>query len=223
MLIGLTTVLAVMVGSCFGLTRTVSHPQHKVVHFHGRNSMKLRSHGLDTQQLLDMLTASIQAVPVDISAFDKVATLGPGTPELVPDTTIKTLDGGDNLGALVWAVVLYNGIFLSGKPADWVLPPLAAALSSSEESWFKDYRAGYSFRTPPVVDFMRFALFLVAGYYFNVLIVTSLGGDTFWGWSIATCLAIPSGLLNASRPRRLSREEVELEVFNRNLFYCRST
>lgn len=168
-----------------------------------------------------------QLVPREVGIEDKVLNLpsvAASTPMLVPDNSIATLDGGENLGLILWAFVLYNGLFaISGRPAEWVLPVLARVVGvdvdntnsttdsyKDQDAWYRDYSDGYSFEVPPSVEFIRFGMFAILGYYANVFIVSSLGGDAFWGWSIGACLFIPSALLNAAREKLVTRQEAEL-------------
>jgi len=112
---------------------------------------------------------------------------------------------------LLWSFVLYNGIFTSGKPADWYLPIVGKVLNTDNEQWYKDYIDGYQFDVPIIVEAVRFATFLALGYYINLAIITIFDNDTFWGWSIGMCLAIPSALLNASRDKLITRTLGQLQ------------
>jgi hypothetical protein len=151
-------------------------------------------------------------IPVDISSTDKLS-FDPNLSTLVPNTDISSLSGGDNLGTILWAVLLFNGIFpIAGKPCDWVLPWIAKPLNMTESDWIKDYETGYAFSCPPTVDAIRFVFFLFLGYYVNQMVISSLGGDEFWGWSIAMSLLIPSSLITAAREEKPTREKAEFEV-----------
>jgi len=179
-------------------------------------------------------TVNTEGIPKDITSVDKIAasvldTLA-ASPEilLVPDTTINTLTGGDNLGVLLWAFVLYNGIFpVAGRPADWLLPFVAQGAgvdvdlveekgktidSDSKNSWYLDYKAGYKFVVPPEVELFRFGLFGALAFYFNAFVISSLGGDSFWGWSVGACMLIPSALINAAREQPPTRQEAALAM-----------
>lgn len=140
---------------------------------------------------------------------------GGGVAPLLPNTDIVSLDGAENLGAILWTVVIFYGILTTNwQPNEWVLPFLARVLpgDQSRQQWYRDFEAGFQYATPPIVDLPRFALFSLAGYACNGLVVQSLGGDAFWGWSIAACLCFPALLINVSRPAKPSRDTVELEV-----------
>jgi len=154
-------------------------------------------------------------VPLDLSIDDKVSDLfqliNPDTP--LPNTSIATLVGGENLGFLLWSYVLFQGLFtLPGRPAEWVLPVAATLFNDVDKLWYRDYTDGFAFLTPVYIDLFRFMLFGVAGYYGNQLVIWSLGGDSFWGWSIAACLAIPSTFINLFRDKLPTRMESEMIV-----------
>ena len=121
----------------------------------------------------------VRGIPMDISTLDTIerfsntATAG----ALLPDTSINSLDGGINLGAILFTFVLYNGLFgKAGRPADWVLPVVARALGEEQSSWFKDYTDGFSFAVPPTVEFLRFGFFAVLGWYTNLAWIAALDG-----------------------------------------------
>jgi hypothetical protein len=155
-------------------------------------------------------------VPTELTPYsDSIVdiTFGQDPTNLIPNTAIETLNGGENLGALLWAYVLYNGLFTtSGKPADWTLPILSKLFGQQQEQWYKDYADGYAFECPPIIESCRFVSFLLLGLSADWLWIRLLDGDTFWGWSTGACLAIPSLLLTLGRPKSLSREEAMLEV-----------
>ncbi len=67
------------------------------------------------------------------------------------------------------------------------------------------------YQTPPLIDFLRAAVFISMGFLTNKAVVNSLGGDLFWGWSTGACLALPAALLSYSRIKRPSRESVDQE------------
>lgn len=179
----------------------------------------------------DFSTALAQLVPREVGIEDKIATIAQ-TPVLVPDNSVISLDGGDNLGLLLWAFVLYNGLFaVSGRPADWIIPVMARVAgvnidaiennsgestgntnSPAQDAWYRDYKDGYAFECPPLVELYRFAFFVIIGYYADALVVAGFGGDSFWGWSIGACLAIPSALLGGAREKLPTRQEAELSV-----------
>ena len=119
----------------------------------------------DLSSLLALGTAVVvrRQIPTDISVDDKIAALA--TIKLVPDTSIDTFIGGDNLGVLLWTFVLYNGIFaISGKPADWLLPLIARIIGIDVEAsstelqekettvWYAAYKDGYYFEVPPLIE-----------------------------------------------------------------------
>jgi hypothetical protein len=167
---------------------------------------------------------TVTAVPLDISSTDKFSDVVPRSAGLLlPDTSIATLDGGINLGALLFAFVLYNGLFgKAGRPADWVLPGFARLLNQENEQWYRDYADGLQSIVPPQVEFLRFAVFTLLGWGTNLLWVSLFDGDEFWGWSTGLCLALPSALINLSREPKLTREEATFDV-SRNtklLVYC---
>ena len=146
-------------------------------------------------------------IPSDLSASDPLSSSVLPSSELVPNIDIHPLDGGSFLGLLLWSYVLYNGLFgLAGRPADWLLPSLAKVLKEEEKEWFKDFSEGFSYFCPPPLELLRVALFLSLGFLVNSACIASFDGDDFWTWSIATCLAIPSALINLSRDPRLTRE-----------------
>lgn len=73
----------------------------------------------------------VRGIPMDISTMDTVEkwTNTASAGALLPDTSINSLDGAINLGAILFTFVLYNGLFgKAGRPADWVLPVVAKGL-----------------------------------------------------------------------------------------------
>ena len=170
---------------------------------------------LSLQDISSLTMLSLVPIPVEISSLDTITTTAttsvPTIPITIPNTDIETLDGGDNLGTLLWSFVLYNGIFTSGKPADWYLPIVGKVLNTDNEQWYKDYIDGYEFDVPVIVEAVRAATFLALGFYINLAIITIFDNDTFWGWSIGMCLAIPSALLNASRDKLITRKLGQLQ------------
>jgi hypothetical protein len=130
---------------------------------------------------------------MDISSTDKIdrmskAVASAGT--LLPDTSINSLDGGINLGAILFTFVLYNGLFgKAGRPADWVLP-IAAKVAGEEQSlWFKDFSDGFSFQVPPTVEFLRFGFFAVLGWFTNLAWIAALDGCAICSALYCTALA----------------------------------
>ena len=150
-------------------------------------------------------------IPVDISSTDRMSSRFAEIQEqsvLIPDTSIQTLDGGFNLGFLLFTFVLYNGIFGKiGRPADWVLRPLSKVTQQEEAEWYNDFMEGYSFNVPPLVEAIRVAIFAVLAYGVETAWVASFGGDTFWAWSTGICLALPSSLITLARDPLPTREE----------------
>jgi hypothetical protein len=156
-------------------------------------------------------------VPVDISALDTIATSRFADLEtqaaLLPDTAIQTLDGGFNLGFILFTFVLYNGIFgKAGRPAEWVLPAVAKATGDEDKAWFRDFSDGFAFEVPPVVEAIRVLLFAVLAFGVESAWVAAFDGDTFWGWSTGVCLFLPSSLINLSRDSRATRDEYLFET-----------
>ena len=126
----------------------------------------------------------------DLSFDDRYELDIVSSPLLVPETSINQLEGAGNLAVLLWTFVLYNGLIglLKERPAELILPSLSKVLFFENEQWFKDFKDGYSFSVPPTVEAARVGIFLVAGYYLNVLITNSFDGDAFWGYAIAGSL-----------------------------------
>jgi len=141
---------------------------------------------------------ALTPIPVEISSSDVREYVAPRL--LEPDVSIAALDGASNLGCLLWAFVLYQGIFTTaGRPADWVLPALAKVFSLDDSDWLLDYKAGYAFTVPTAVELSRIAIFVVLGYYSNLLTILLFEGDAYWGWATAGALSIPVGLLALAR------------------------
>lgn len=167
------------------------------------------------------ITASTSAafaalVPVDISSLDTIAASRIADLEtqaaLLPDITVNTLDGGFNLGILLFTYVLYNGFFgKAGRPAEWVLPAVAKATGEEEKEWFIDFKDGFAFELPPLVEAVRVVFFALLAYGVESAWVAAFDGDTFWGWSTGVCLFLPSSLINLSRDARATREEYQFE------------
>lgn len=122
----------------------------------------------------------IRGIPLDISSTDKlemVSKAATAAGSLLPDTYINSLDGGINLGAILFTFVLYNGLFgKSGRPADWVLPVAAKAVGEEQSLWFKDYTEGFAFEVPPTVELLRFTFFGVLGWFTNLAWIAALDG-----------------------------------------------
>ena len=168
-------------------------------------------------------TALAALIPVDISSTDRMssryAELTQQQSILIPDTSIQTLDGGFNLGFLLFTFVLYNGIFGKiGRPADWLLPVLSKATQQEETEWFKDFKEGYSYDVPPIVEALRVAVFALLGYGLETVWVASFGGDTFWAWSTGICLALPSSLITLARDPLPTREQSMKDLLLKEAF-----
>jgi hypothetical protein len=208
---------------CLSVMHIYSHQHCKISHlyrggdrlrsklFHYRHSGK----GKGTLSKIKLALVSNRNIPLDLSIDVKVSDpfqlINPDP--LLPNTSIATLVGGENLGFLLWSYVLFQGLFtLPGRPAEWVLPIAATLFNDSDKLWYREYSDGFDFLTPVYVDLFRFVIFGVAGYYTNQLIIWSLGGDSFWGWSIAACLAIPATFINLFRDKRTTRKESEMIV-----------
>ncbi len=161
--------------------------------------------------------AALVPIPVDISSTDsKVANIadvvGGGSESLVPDISIVNLEGGGNLGLILWAFLLYQGLVPDrGRPAEWILPFVVKILNAEEDQWYKDHQDGYDFTVPPTAEAVRTAIFFAAGYYVNLLVLNSFDNDAFWCWSIAGSLSIPAGMFSLARPKPVSRKTAELE------------
>lgn len=167
-------------------------------------------------------------IPVDIDRFTKFTIeqdfASPTSPiletgrYLLPDTTVQSLYGADNLGTLLWTFVLFNGLLTtSGSPSNWILRPLGKVLGQANETWYADYLDNYYFECPLKVDVARAAIFLSLGYTMDRIIVESFGGDSYWGWSIGASLSIPAALIKLARGKPPTREAAELQVFPRLL------
>ena len=166
-----------------------------------------------------LLLNQLTPIPVEVSSTDtysEALRLSATDSSLEPITAIVQLQGSDNLGTLLWAFVLYQGIFpQAGRPADWILTPLAKALGASDaDPWFKDMSEGFSFDVPPFVEAFRVALFLAVGYLCDILVVKGFDNDSYWGWAIAGSLTIPVGLIALARGAepRYTREMAALET-----------
>jgi len=108
-----------------------------------------------------------------------------------PQTSIETIEGGENLGTLLFAFILYQGLSNS------VLPVVAKVLNCEMQDWYRDAKDGFAFDTPPAVEMVRVLLFLSSAYYLNKFWISLFGGDSFWGWATAGALAIPTALFSA--------------------------
>lgn len=162
---------------------------------------------------------------IDPQTSNDVATL----PDIYlnPQTEISSFDGAGNLGAALWSVSLYYGLFqpffkgnsvFISQPSEWLLYPIARGLGEEESEWFKNFEEGLQYQTPPAVDVIRGAFFVALGFWTNHVIVDGFGGDLFWGWSTGACLALPATLLSYSRIRRPSRESVDAQNLIRSNF-----
>ena len=161
-------------------------------------------------------------VPVDISSTDSVVSRAADIERqaaLLPDTTIQTLDGGFNLGFLLFTFVLYNGLFgKAGRPADWVLPALAKVTQQENKGWFANYKEGYFYNVPPAVEALRVLLFGLTALGVETAWINAFDGDTFWAWSTGICLALPSSLIALSRDPLSTREQAQFDAELRERF-----
>lgn len=168
---------------------------------------------------------TLNPIPPDLSSLGASA---PNSASSLPDVYLvpvvpsspSSFDGADNLGGILWAISLYFGIFQPlfqrnsvyfSQPSEWLLYPLAKALQQEQEDWFVNFSEGLQYQTPPLVDLGRAIFFVLLGFWTNFVIVNSLGGDMFWGWSTGACVALPATLLSFSRIKRPSREDVDQE------------
>ena len=162
-----------------------------------------------------LLTAALTPIPVEVSSTD-VRVYVPPPPMLVPDTSIVVLEGAGNLGTLLWAFILYQGIFtIAGRPADWILPIIVKAFPGTEkEQWFLDFSDGFAFNVPPQIEGARVAFFLLLGYYTAMATVAAFDGDNYWAWAIPGAASIPVGLFALARGTEpaITRESAELEL-----------
>ncbi len=160
--------------------------------------------------------SKLRLIPQEISSIDSIKSIASLDPQiLLPNTAIKQLDGGSNLGAILWTYVLFNGFFpFSKTPADAMLSLLAnvTGAEKNKEQWFLDFQEGFEFFCPPTIELTRLSIFMGLGWYANNLWISILDGDVFWGWSTAMCLCIPTALITASRGKRITRQQAELEV-----------
>lgn len=150
-------------------------------------------------------------IPYEISSVDQYPLVP--TELLLPDTSIATLYGADNLGVILWTFVLYNGLYITRqRPVDILIPLIAKVIQQEHLQWYQDYKDGYASQKPPLVDFVTYAFFTTTGYFINTVVINSLDGDSFWGWSIAACLGIPSALFTLAKSKKQTREEALLNV-----------
>jgi hypothetical protein len=157
----------------------------------------------------------LDSIPTDLSATDSITSaISTNADLLLPDTTITALDGGTNLGALLWGFSLYLGLFPDQRsPADWVLVLLGNLTISSDSQdennnqWYREFVDGYQYEPPPPLFFARIGVFAGLGYLANNFWIQQFDGDVFWGWSTGFCLSLPAGLLALSKDRLLSRSE----------------
>jgi len=163
---------------------------------------------------LGRLLVALTPIPVEISSSDVASYVPPSYAELAPVTDIQTLEGAGNLGVLLWAFVLYQGVFTTaGRPADWLLNVFGVLPGLDEETWFKDFKAGFSYTVPPAVEAGRVAFFLVLGFYVCGLTTSAFDGDAYWGWAVPGSLTIPVGLLALVRgsERKITRSMAEFQ------------
>jgi hypothetical protein len=181
------------------------------------------SHSRRSRRTGTLLAFENGPIPSELSVDDTILSYNAIEPFLLPDTSINTLVGSNNLGMLLWAFVLFNGLYIiPTRPSDAVLPLIAKLFNESNAEWFKDFQEGFAYTCPPAVDFARLFCFLGCGYAMNSFIISTLEGDDFWGWSIGACLALPSGLLTLSRTPLLTRADSQQQVLvNQSLLHHR--
>lgn len=151
-------------------------------------------------------------IPTDLSVSDRIAPIVID-PMNTPNVDIQALEGGAFLGILLWTYISYNGLFgLAGRPADWILPSLAKLTKQDDEQWYKDFIDGFYFFCPAPLEALRVLFFMGVGFLANTACIRAFDGDSFWGWSIGICLGIPSGLINISRDKLLTREKASFQV-----------
>ena len=154
----------------------------------------------------------------DDSVVETVKVMKASPHVVMPNVEVASLDGAGNLGSLLWAYVLYTGVIStiisprSGRPADWILPLVVKVTQEEQSEWFLNYEENLRFDVPPLAELVRVLFFLSLGFYTNILVVSALDGDAFWGWSIAGSLAIPALLIDAARPKPPTREEMVLRM-----------
>ncbi len=166
------------------------------------------------------LRMTIVPVPVDtveVLTSTETATFAPLTKTadftanlVVPTTKVVELDGGSNLAILLFAYTLYQGLFTTGRPADWTLPIFATIFNVKEEQWFLDYKDGFSFEVPPLIEAARCIFFLGLGYVAAMTWIAALEGVSFYGYATAACLAGPAALLQLARSKPQSRADFDL-------------
>ena len=172
---------------------------------------------------------AFQAIPTDLSSLDTINELTRYNSiynyneVLTPDNSIRSLEGGLNLGRILWTFNLFNGLGgitdVNGtlSPADLTLYILGNITTNTDSNnndsvWYKDFLDGYLFTLPPSIELLRLSIFAFLGWEFNGLLIEAFGGDTFWGWSTAGALFIPSGLFSLARTKRVTREFAMIEV-----------
>lgn len=185
------------------------------------NSLTTRLHRLSNSRSTStaLYIGRLDSIPVDISSVDSIVSSVSATSDLlVPDTSIIPLDGGFNLGTLLWGFSLYYGFFPDQRsPADWLLVFLGNATNSldkedSNNQWYQDFLDGYLYDVPPPLFFLQVGIFAGLGYIANSLWIQQFDGDIFWGWSTGLSLSLPVGLLALSKDRLLSRSEATSQV-----------
>ena len=217
------------------------------------SSIHSLTNAFDYMSLTLITPLKVQIIPTDLSSTDSIIQASSSTlnlPLLLPNNEIKQLDGGFNLGIILWSIIIYmGGPFPSEYTfADRLLPSIVNILKSFSNStnpsegtadsvesmkqqensgessmtpndgngndfqWYLDFVDGYSFRCPIYVDFIRFVIFGVAGYYFNYYLIESLGGDVYWGWATGLSTCFPTALIVLSRKARVTREFGLFEV-----------
>lgn len=129
-------------------------------------------------------------------------------------TDIKAINGLDNLGLIIWTILLFNGLFTtSGKPSEWVLPGIAKLVKQTWKPWYIDYSQGFQYQLPIEIEIIRVLFFVTLSYLVNQVILGLFEGDEYWTWAIGLALLIPSSLLTLARNKRSSREDAMFEAF----------
>lgn len=156
----------------------------------------------------------VRSVPTDLSFDDTYISQQDMflQPQILPNTDIHTLDNGLYLGVILWTFVLYYGLFgTAGSPNEWVLEPLARITGQVWKPWFVDYKQGFIYQTPVLIDIIRLLLFVGLAYFCNQAVLAIFEGDSYWCWAIAGSLSIPTGLVAVSRDVKPTREYSAIE------------
>ena len=152
-------------------------------------------------------------VPSEISATDKVQYLT--IDNSGPNVDIISLTGANELGALIWGYNIYLFITLF-RQTDIFIVLLAKMTGGENRQWYLDFKDGYKYDVPAPFDLLRIGLTICLGYFVNKVLIGAFDGDSFWGWSTAVCIAIPSSLISLSVEKLKTREE---GVFEAGIIY----